>query len=231
MRKLVYTNSGNIVKVHVRPIDWKYGNEYGIRARLTGECPAMFLSFGDGHGDGFCSWDFEGRHEYPKDTSQSYIVELSVVCNNIIDYIEPCCGDCEYELVDFSNAPDILSAYIKHCNDIKLNNPQLKKLELYILKSHEIDFSSCISLKELSIGCGENIKELDLTNCLQLERLYVCGYSSKSLTNIKISNDCPLQYADLRGCKLHPGCISAIRRIVERNGGTFEDKEGRIYII
>ncbi len=223
MRKTVFTNTNNKVKILVRPFGDKKVASYVIRARLTGEWPGMLLTFGDECGDAFSSWDFESRHTYTEEPKKSHEVVLDVVKNNIIDYIESCGGDCEYELVDFSEAPDIISAFIKHCSDIKLNNPALKRLEIYVIEAHEIDMSSCVNLRELSIGCGPHVMELDLSNCPKLESLRVCGRSSAALKNIKLHEDCPLQYADLRGCKLNDDCISTIRRIIECNNGIYED--------
>ena len=225
-RRKVTTDSINIIKVHVRPIDWTYGNVYGIRGQFTGEFPAMTLMFGDGgKGDdiGFYAWDLDVRHEYPKDPSQSYIVELTLSPDTIIDHIEPCCGDCEYEFVDLSGAPDIVSAYIKRCKGVRLNNRRMEKLELNIENFPFVDFFRCFNLRELTFSGGEAVKEPDLeTNC-RLERLVIKGYSSSGLRNIKLSNNTPLKYVDVTGARLHPSCRDAIRRIVERNDGVFID--------
>lgn len=229
MRKTVFTKTGNKVRVHVKPYNSKYRNNYVIRARLTGELPVMWLVFGEEYADGFYSWDLERHHIFQKQLPTAHVVELNISKNNIIDYIEPCGGDCHCELVDFSDAPDIISAYIKYCDDVKLNNPTLRRLEMYIEEASEIDLSSCINLRELSIGCGDNAKELDLTNCRNLESLRVCGFSSKALTDIILDDTCPLRYADVRGCKLNEECIFSIRRIIERNNGIYEDYIEKLY--
>lgn len=225
-RRKVTTDSINIIKVHVRPIDWTNGNVYGIRGQFTGEFPAMKLMFGDSRkGDdiGFYAWDLDVRHEYPKDPSQSYIVELTLSPDTIIDHIEPCCGDCEYEFVDLSGAPDIVSAYIKRCKGVRLNNRRMEKLELNIENFPFVDFFGCFNLRELTFSGGEAVKELDLEHNCRLERLVIKGYSSSGLRNIKLSNNTPLKYADVTGSNLHPSCRDAIRRIVERNDGVFID--------
>ncbi len=226
-RTKVTTESVNIIKVHVRPKDWTYGNVYGIRGQFTGELPVMQLMFGDGRkGDdiGFYAWNLDARHEYPKDPSQSYIVELTLSPDNIIDYIEPCCGDCEYEFVDLSGAPDIVSAYIKRCRGVLLKNRRMEKLELNIEDFPNVEFFWCFNLRELTFSGGDAVKELDLTNNCRLERLVIKGYSSSGLKNIKLSNNTPLNYVDITGTNLHPSCLDAIRRIVERNNGVIIEK-------
>ena len=222
MRTKVKTDTGNIIKVHVRPIDWTNGNVYGIRGQFTGELPVMTLTYGDGRkGDdiGFYAWNLDDRHEYPKDPSLSYIVELSLLKNNIIDYIEPCCGDCEYEFVDLSGAPDIVSAYIKQCKGVALKNPRMEKLELNIVNFPHVEFFWCWNLRELIFSGGEAVKELDLTNNCRLERIIIKGYASSGLRNIKLNNATPLKYIDITGLKLQPSCLKAIHRIIKRNGG------------
>lgn len=222
MRTKVKTDTGNIIKVHVRPSDRTNGNVYGIRGQFTGELPVMSLTYGDGRkGDniGFYACNLDDRHEYPKDPSLSYIVELSLLRNNIIDYIEPCCGDCEYEFVDLSGAPDIVSAYIKQCKGVALKNPRMEKLELNIENFPFIEFFWCWNLRELIFSGGEAVKELDLTNNCRLERIIIKGYASSGLRNIKLNNATPLKYIDITGLKLQPSCLKAIHRIIKRNGG------------
>lgn len=222
MRTKVKTDGVNTIKVHVRPIDWTNGNVYGIRGRFTGELPVIKLLFGEGKGDavGFCTWDLDACHEYPNDPSYSYIVEFVLSPNNIIDYIEPCCGDCEYEFVDLSGAPDIISAYIKHCRGIRLrNNHRLEKLVLNIEDFPHVDFFGCENLRELTFSGGEAIKELDLTHNDRLEHLVIKGYASSGLRNIKFSNSAKLKYIDMTGVNLHLSCLEAIKRIIERNNG------------
>lgn len=211
----------------MRPIDWTEGNVYGICGRFTGEHPVISLTYGEGKGDyvGFDAWDLDKRHVYPKDTSQSYIVELTLPGDNIIDYIEPCCGDCEYEFVDLSGAPDVVSAYVKRCRGVALgNNRRLERLELNIEDFLNVDFSGCINLRELTFGGGEAVKELALTNNCRLERLVIDRYASKVLRNIKLSNKTPLKYIDITGLDLHHSCLGAIRRIIDRNGGEIVDE-------
>lgn len=67
MRTKVSTEGVNIIKVHVRPIDWTYGNVYGIRGQFTGELPVIALTYGDGrkaYDIGFYTWNLDARHEY-----------------------------------------------------------------------------------------------------------------------------------------------------------------------
>lgn len=221
-RRPVKTDNGvNTIKVHVRPIDWEMGNEYGIRGRFIGEFPAICLIYGEGKGDdiGFYTWELDKRHTYPKDPNQSYIVEFTLSSDTIIEYIEPCCGDCEYEFVDLSGAPDIVSAYVKRCKGILLRNPRLKKLELNIEDFPHVDFFWCQRLRELTFSGGDAVKELDLTHNCHLKRLIIKGYASQGLKNIKLSNNTPLKYIDISGLDLHPSCLKAIERIIERNGG------------
>lgn len=221
-RTKVTTEGVNIIKVHVRPKDWTNGNVYGIRGQFTGELPVIALTYGDsrkGYDIGFYTWNLDSRHEYPKDPSYSYIVQLTLSPNNIIDHIEPCCGDCEYEFVDLSGAPDIVSAYIKRCKGVALRNPRMEKLELNIEDFPHVELFWCFNLRELTFSGGEAVKELDLTNNCRLERLVIKGYASSGLKNIKLANNVPLKYVDITGLKLHPSCLKAIQRIVERNGG------------
>ena len=232
MRTKVTTEGVNIIKVIVRPIDRTNGNIYGIRGQFTGEFPAIKLTYGDSRrGDdiGFYTWDLDARHGYPKNPSHSYIVEFTLSPDNIIDYVEPCCGDCEYEFVDLSGAPDIVSAYIKRCKGLALKNPRMEKLELNIVDFPYIDFFYCRNLRELTFSGGEAVKELDLTHNCRLERLVFKGYASSGLRNIKLANIVPLKYIDITGLNLHPSCLEAIHRIIERNGGEivgeFENEE------
>lgn len=181
----------------------------------------MILTYGDSRkGDviGFYTWNLDERHEYPKAPSYSYIAELSLFKNNIIDHLEPCCGDCEYEFVDLSGAPDIVSAYIKRCKGIALKNPRMEKLELNIVDFPFIEFFWCHNLRDLTFSGGEAVNELDLTYN-PLERLVIKGYASSGLTNIKLSNSSKLKYIDITGHNLHPACIKEILRIIKRNNG------------
>lgn len=232
MRTKVTTEGVNIIKVHVRPIDWTYGNIYGIRGKFTGEFPVISLTYGDGgKGDdiGFYAWNLDSRHEYPKDPSYSYIVQLTLSPDNIINHIEPCCGDCEYEFVDLSGAPDIVSAYIKRCKGVALKNPRLEKLELNIEDFPNVELFWCYNLRELIFSGGDAVKELDLTNNCRLERLVIKGYASSGLKNIKLSNNTPLKYVDITGLNLRPSCLDAIRRIVGQNNGVIIEKRKSIF--
>ncbi len=207
------------ITVHIRPINWTEGDVYGLYMRLSGDNPAVRIDWGDGSVRTYYGNEINEYHIYPKDESLSFVVVITAVSGNI-DYIDPTCGDCDYELIDFSKAPSIKEIEARCTQKIILDNPNLEKMSLEINLGDDYDLSRCPNLRVLTFQCSRIYPSIDLSHCHKLEWLSCWGYYDPSkLCKIVVANDAPLRYIDITNHTLHPSCLAAIRRIIERNGG------------
>ena len=205
---------------HIRPIDWTEGDVYGFHFRLSGIKPSVTIYWGDGKSETFWGNEIYTHHIYPKDPSLFFIVEADINADEIL-YVDPVGGDCENVLFDFSHAPSIKEIDAENFENIILDNPNLERLTMRILLGREYDLSKCPNLRHLnfSSACNKRCQKLDLSNCHKLETFSCSGYLGPDLKNLTIANDAPLREIDITGHDLHPSCLAAIKRIVERNNG------------
>lgn len=216
------------ITIHIRPINWTEGDVYGIYLRLSGDNPSVCIDWGDGTVKTYYGDTINEHHIYPKDESLSFIVTATVLSGSI-DYVRPTGGDCDYELIDFTNAPSIREIEAQRCQTVILDNPNLKKLSLTINLADSYDLSRCPNLRDLVFQCAYDCRSLDLSGCHKLETFSSQSYMGPKLRKITIANDAPLKYIELDGHNLHPSCLEAIHRVIERNGGEivgeFENEE------
>ena len=216
------------IKVHIRPINWTQGDVCGVYMRLSGDNPAVRVDWGDGVVKTYYGNIINEPHFYPKDESLSFIITATVL-SGTIDYVDPTGGECDYELIDFSNAPSIQEIEAQRCQTVILDNPNLEKMSLTINLANSYDLSRCPNLRELTFQCESDCATLDLSHCHKLESLTCWGYWNPKLRRVTIANDAPLKYVEICGHHLHPSCLEAIHRVIERNGGTivgeFESEE------
>ena len=108
---------------------------------------------------------------------------------------------------------------------------EVERLSMTILLGKEYDLSKCPNLRHLtfSSACNKRCQSLDLSNCHRLESFSCSGYLGADLRNLIVANDAPLKEIDITGHNLHPSCLEAIHRIVDKNNGfiigEFEDNE------
>ena len=214
----------------IRPIDWTEGDVYGFVFRLSGTKPSVTIHWGDGKSETLWGNEIYARHIYPKNPSLFFIVEAEVNADEIL-YVDPAGGDCENVLFDFSHAPSVKEIDAQNFENIILDNPNLERLSMTILLGKEYDLSKCPNLKSLTFSpasCGHTI-DLDLSQCHKLEEFSCWGYLGSDVRKITFANDAPLKEIDITGHNLHPSCLKAIHRIVERNNGwiigEFENNE------
>ncbi len=207
------------VTAYIHPLKWTQGNVYGMSFILEGDNPSMRIDWGDGKSNSFTGKNVSANHIYPKHSTQTYMVTATATSGRII-HACPCGGDCYYESVDLTHAPLLTSACIESFVEVKLNNPLIEVLAMRILLGTEYDLSSCVNLRKLTFDCESDFRRLDLSMCHKLEWLESWGFLSDKFTQIAIPNDAPLRYADIKGHHFTPQCLGALRRIVERNGGT-----------
>ena len=204
--------------VHVKPINWTEGDVYGMRLRLSEYVSSVKINWGDGKSDTYFGKEIRAHHIYPKDETLSFIVEAEITGGEI-EYFSPSGGDCYHEYVDFSGAPSIKEIYCESFKKVKLDNRLLTKLTLRIMLGNEYDLTKVPNLKELVFDCeNREIKCLDLSHCYKLEDLQCWCYITPKLKLI-LPNDAPLKYIDISGHDFSKGCLDAIHRIIERNGG------------
>ena len=215
---------------HIRPIDWTQGDVYGLHFRLAGIKPSVTIHWGDGKSETLLGNEIYARHIYPKDPSLFFIVEAEVNADEIL-YVDPAGGDCENVLFDFSQALSVKEIYARNFDNIILDNPNLERLSMTILLGKEYDLSKCPNLRHFtfSSACNKRCQSLDLSNCHRLESFSCSGYLGADLRNLIVANDAPLKEIDITGHNLHPSCLEAIHRIVDKNNGfiigEFEDNE------
>lgn len=206
------------------------GDIYGMSFRLSGVKPSVTIYWGDGKKDTAYGNEIDLRHKYPRKPSMNFIVEAEIHADEIL-YASPVDGDCEMILFDFSQAPSTKEIWIENFKNVILDNPNLELLTMRILLGKEYDLSKCPNLKRLSFspgGCGHKI-DLDLSNCHKLEEFSCYAYLGPDVCRITFANDAPLKEVDITGHNLHPSCLEAIYRIVEKNNGVimgeFENDE------
>lgn len=208
------------ITAHIRPINWTMGDVYGMDFRLSGANPSVQINWGDGRNDTFRGNEISARHTYPKDPSMLFVVEAYITADKI-DYVDPTGGDCDYELIDFSQAPSIFEIFAQRTQRVIIDNPYLEILDLTISLGKEYDFSKCTSLKSLLFSAETNkIQALDLSKCHKLQTISFMGYCSPNLRKITFANDAPLREADISGHHFLPSCLEALHRIIDRNNGT-----------
>lgn len=207
------------VTAYIHTLKWTEGNVFGMSFELEGDNPSMRIDWGDGKSNSFTEKSITAIHKYPKNDKQSYMV-MATATSGIIVHAQPSGGDCYYEFTDLSHAPGLRSAYIESYKEVKLNNPLIERLTMRILLGLEYDLSSCVNLRDLVFDCESCFRRLDLTKCHKLERLQCWGFLASEFTQIAVPNDAPLRYVDITGHHFTPQCLGALRRIVERNGGT-----------
>lgn len=206
---------------HIRPIDWTEGDVYGVHLRLAGTKPFATIHWGDGKKDTYWGNEIYSHHIYPKDPSLYFIIEVEINADEIL-YADPCGGDVENILFDFSQAPSTREIEIENFEKVIFDNPNLEHLSMRILLGKEYDLSKCPNLKSLMFSpadCRHTI-DLDLSQCHKLEEFSCFGYLGSDVRRITFANDAPLKEIDITGHDLHPSCLVAIHRIVERNNGT-----------
>lgn len=189
-----------------------------IYLRLSGDNPSVRIDWGDGTVKTYYGNTINEYHIYPKDESLSFIVTATILSGSI-DYVDPAGGDCDYEFIDFTDAPSIREIEAQRCQNVILDNPKLEKLSLTINLADRYDLSRCPELRELTFQCACDCRLLDLSGCHKLEIFSSQSYMGPKLRKITIANDAPLKYIELDGHNLHPSCLEAIHRIIERNGG------------
>lgn len=193
---------------------------YGFVFRLAGTRPSVTIHWGDGKSDTVWGNEIRIHHIYPKDPSMLFIVEAEIHADEIL-YVDPDGGDCENILFDFSQAPSIKEIEAQNFENIILDNPNLEILSMTILLGKKYDLSKCPNLRVLTFSpaTGMGCRELDLSDCHKLETFSYYAYLGPDLRNLIIANDAPLKEIDITGHNLHPSCLAAIKRIVERNNG------------
>lgn len=216
------------ITIHICPINWTEGDVYAIYMRLSGDNPSVCIDWGDGTVKTYCGNTINEYHIYPKNESLSFIITATVISGSI-DFVDPTGGDCDYEHIDFSNAPSIREIEAQRCNTVILDNPNLEKLSLTINLADSYDLSRCPNLRFLTFQCVCDCHFLDLSGCHKLESFSSQNYMGPNLRKITIANDAPLKYIEITGHNLHSSCLQAIHRIVEMNGGVivgeFENEE------
>lgn len=207
------------VTAYIHPLKWTEGNIFGMSFELEGENPSMRIDWGDGKSNSFTGKTISAMHKYPKNDKQSFMATATATSGTIV-HAQPSGGDCYYGSADLSHAPSLRSAYIESFKEVKLNNPLIERLTMRILLGSEYDLASCVNLRELILDCESDFRRLDLSMCHKLERLECWGFLSDNFTQIAVPNDTPLKYVDIKGHHFTPQCLNALRRIVEKNGGT-----------
>lgn len=206
------------ITAYIHLLKWTEGNVYGMSFELEGENPSIRIDWGDGKSNSYTGKSISATHIYSKNATHSFMVTATATSGAMI-HATPCGGDCYYESVDLTHAPNLRSAYIESFEEVKLNNPLIERLTMRILLGIEYDLSSCENLRELIFDCESQFRRLDLSRCHKLEKLECWGFLSDKFTQIALPNDAPLRYADIRGHHFTPQCLNALRRIIERNGG------------
>lgn len=211
------------ITARIKTLDWTEGDVYGMDFRMSGNSPAVRIDWGDGCVKTYYGNDIEATHIYHKGADYIYMVEASVL-SGMIDYANPTGGDCEFQLLDFSKAPSIREIFVEIPHEVILDNPNLTKLTLRINKGYQYDFSRCPNLTYLSLSGGYNCSQLNLSQNHKLETL-IWGYWGANPRKITVANDAPLKFVDIEGYDgLLPGCLAALRRILERNGGHMREE-------
>ena len=205
--------------MNIRPIDWTEGEVYGLRLRIMGNNPEVTIDWGNGQVNTFYRNVIEEFQTYPKDEYLQYRINVTVI-SGVIEFIDPCGGECSIEGIDFSGATSIKEISVENCRDIILNNPNLEKLTVRIYGGSNIDLSKCPNLRHLYFDGGINMKELNLSGCHNLGWLEVDGsWENPEFSKIVIANDAPLKYVRLSSVNLSKGSLEYIKSIIDRNNG------------
>ncbi|MDE5790288.1 MAG: hypothetical protein K2H96_03550 [Muribaculaceae bacterium] len=205
--------------IYIRPIDWTDGDAYGLCLRVSGDNPEVNIDWGDGSVKSFYVNEIEAYHKYTKNENLQFMVEVRVISGET-EFIDPCGGECEIEKIDFSGAQSIKEISVENCREIVLDNQNLEKLTVRIYGGSNIDFSKCPDLRHLYFDGGVDMKELNLSECHNLERLEVEGsWQNQEFSKIILSNDAPLKYASLSSVNLSKGSLQFIKSIIDRNNG------------
>lgn len=206
------------ITAKIKILDWTEGDVYGMRFRLAGDAPAVRIDWGDGCVKTYYGNSIDRTHIYSKGAGHIYVI-VATVLSGIVEYVDPTGGDCEFQLIDFSEAPSIREIWAEMTHALIFDNPDLTKLTLRINMAHHYDLSRCPNLTELTISSDNNCPQLDLSRNHKLERLS-WGYLGREPRKLIIANDAPLKEVAIEGEEeLMPGCLAALHRILERTGG------------
>lgn len=190
-----------------------------MRFELSGTNPVVRINWGDGKNDTYKGRSIEAYHVFPKDPTMLFIIQAFIDAERIV-YVDPTGGDCEFELIDFSEAPSIYEISTQRTNKVILDNPNLEHLDLDICLGDNYDLSKCPELRTLHFdGESDKLKSLDLSHCHKLHTFSYMGYCCQNMRKIAFANDAPLYEADISGHNFFPSCLDAIRRIIDRNNG------------
>lgn len=205
--------------IHIRPVEWTEGERYGLQIRVSGENPEVRIDWGDGSVKSFYGNEIEEYHTYPKNKFLQFKVKVAVISGKV-EFIDPCGGECDIDVIDFSNAPSIKEISVENCQNITLDNPNLEKLSVRIFNGRDIDLSKCPNLRQLSFEGGIDMTEIDLSGCHRLERLDVDGsWQNPDFSKIVIANDAHLKYVRLSSVNLSKGSVQFIQNLIHRNKG------------
>ena len=205
--------------IHIRPVEWTEGEIYGLQIRISGENPEVRIDWGDGGVKSFYGNEIEEYHKYTKNEYLQFKVEVTVISGKV-EFIDPCGGECDIDVIDFSDAPSIKEISVENCQNIILDNPNLEKLSIRIFNGSDLDLSMCPNLRQLSFEGGINLKELNLSGCHKLERLDVdSSWQNPNFSKIMIANDAPLKHVRLSSIYLSKGSLHFIKNLINRNKG------------
>jgi len=146
--------------------------------RLSGANPTVKISWGDGKSETFHGNEVSAYHVYPKDESLLFVVEVYIDAEKI-DYVDPTGGDCDYELIDFSQAPSIKEILAEKTKGVVIDNSNLEILSLRINLGKKYDLSKCPSLRDLTSQCDSDCESLDLSHSHRLRTISCWGYWSR----------------------------------------------------
>lgn len=206
------------IRAYIHLLDWTEGYVYGMSFELAGTNPTVKMHWGDGTSDTYRGNDLYTSHVYNGKEPEAFCVEAEINCDYII-YVCPTGGDCYHDFVDMSGAPSAREIYMEDFEKVLLDNPACEELTLRIMLGDEYDLSRCPNVKWLKFDAGWKFKRLDLSNMHNLEHFETLAYCSPEFNNLILANDAPLKYIDISGHHLRQGCLDAIHRIIERNGG------------
>ncbi|MDE7421993.1 MAG: hypothetical protein K2N35_17540 [Muribaculaceae bacterium] len=205
--------------IHIRPVVWTEGEIYGLRIRVSGENPEVRIDWGDSCVKSFYGNEIEEYHTYPKKEFLQFKVEVAVISGEV-EFIDPCGGECDIDVIDFSDAPSIKEISVENCQNMILDNPNLEKLSVRIFNGSNFDLSKCPNMRQLSFEGGINMTEIDLSGCRRLERLDVDGsWQNPKFSKIVIANDAPLKYVRLSSVNLSRGNVQYIQNLITKNKG------------
>lgn len=220
------------ITIDITTKEWTEGDHIGLDLKISDGCKAR-IDWGDGKGEvtdpryADDGWVHHGHYYKEKDATYSIVI-TSDHADSIIGFKGSRFFEVHTNSVDLSECPEIEE--LGYSGDPDMTRPidlsrntRLRSISVRGLGCATFDLSANNELTDVEIRECDEVTSLNLTKNDRLERLVV--WYCKGLRRIGVSNLSALSEVLLEGTEIDKNSYDYLRRVAERNGGTFKAED------